>query len=221
MKATGATPSISYNTRSKNDKKETSLNVIATSKGGKDNVIVRLDEEQEGFPKIKNLNEDIALVYVLDNKVPYGIYNYSEDVQEVELFFKAAHIGEYNIHIEPNGEFEYITLVDKVNGSETNMMTNSYSFTTTPKENGNRFSLRFATGKGADGQENFVYQSGSELIINGEGHLQIIDLMGRVIYNNEVVNDNNRIDISRFNKGAYIIRMINEECVKTQKITVY
>ena len=221
VKATGATPSISYNTRSKNDKKETSLNVIATSKGGKDNVIVRLDEEQEGFPKIKNLNEDIALVYVLDNKVPYGIYNYSEDVQEVELFFKAAHIGEYNIHIEPNGEFEYITLVDKVNGSETNMMTNSYSFTTTPKENGNRFSLRFATGKGADGQENFVYQSGSELIINGEGHLQIIDLMGRVIYNNEVVNDNNRIDISRFNKGAYIIRMINEECVKTQKITVY
>jgi hypothetical protein len=45
--------------------------------------------------------------------------------------------------------------------------------------------------------------------------------MGNVIYNNEVVNDNNRIDISRFNKGAYIIRMINEECVKTQKITVY
>ena len=221
VKATGATPSISYNTRSKNDKKETSLNVIATSKGGKDNVIVRLDEEQEGFPKIKNLNEDIALVYVLDNKVPYGIYNYREDVQEVELFFKAAHIGEYNIHIELNGEFEYITLVDKVNGSETNMMTNSYSFTTTPKENGNRFSLRFATGKGADGQENFVYQSGSELIINGEGHLQIIDLMGRVIYNNEVANNNNRIDISRFNKGAYIIRMINEECVKTQKITVY
>ena len=67
----------------------------------------------------------------------------------------------------------------------------------------------------------FVYQSGKELIINGEGHLQIIDLMGRVIYNNEVANDNNRIDISRFNKATYIIRMINNECVKTQKITVY
>ena len=221
VKATSANPSISYNTRSRNDKKETSLNVIATSKCGKDNVIVRLDEEQEGFPKINNFNEDIALVYVLDNEVPYGIYNYSEDVQEVELFFKAAHIGEYNIHIEPNGEFEYITLVDKVNGSETDMMTSSYSFTATLKENGNRFSLKFATGKGADGQENFVYQSGSELIINGEGHLQIIDLMGRVIYNNEVANDNNRIDISRFNKTAYIVRLINNEGVKTQKITVY
>ena len=221
VKATSANPSIYYNTRSRNDKKETSLNVIATSKGGKDNVIVRLDEEQEGFPKIENLNKDIALVYVLDNEVPYGIYNYSEDVQEVELFFKVAHIGEYNIHIEPNGEFEYITLVDKANGSETNMMTSSYSFTATLKENGNRFSLKFATGKGADGQENFVYQSGSELIINGEGHLQIIDLMGRMVYSDEVTDDNSRIDMSSFNKGAYIIRMINEECVKTQKITVY
>lgn len=67
----------------------------------------------------------------------------------------------------------------------------------------------------------FVYQSGNELIVKGEGHLQIIDLMGRVIYNNEVANDNNRIDISSFNKGAYIIRMTNEESVKTQKIMVY
>ena len=100
-------------------------------------------------------------------------------------------------------------------------MTTSYSFTTTPKENGNRFSLRFATGKGADGQENFVYQSGSELIINGEGHLQIIDLMGRVIYSDDMENYNNRVDMTSFNKGAYIIRLINKESVKTQKITVY
>ena len=220
VKATGANPSISYNARSRNDKKETSLNVIATGKDGKDNVIVRLDEEQEGFPKINNFNEDIALVYVSENDVPYGIYNYNDDVQEVELFFRAAHIGEYNIHIEPNGEFEYITLVDNVNGSETNMMTSSYSFTATPKENGKRFSLKFARGNGADVQENFVYQSGSELVIKAEGTVQIIDMMGRVIYNNDVTS-NNRIDISKFNKTAYIVRLINGNGVNTQKIVVY
>ena len=160
------------------------------------------------------------MVYVSENDVPYGIYNYNDDVQEVELFFRAAHIGEYNIHIEPNGEFEYITLVDNVNGSETNMMTSSYSFTATPKENGKRFSLKFATGNGADVQENFVYQSGSELVINAEGTIQIIDMMGRVIYNNDVTS-NNRIDISKFNKTAYIVRLINGNGVNTQKIVVY
>ena len=220
VKTDGANPSISYNARSRNDKKETSLNVIATGKDGKDNVIVRLEEEQEGFPKINNFNEDIALVYVSENDVPYGIYNYNDDVQEVELFFRAAHIGEYNIHIEPSGEFEYITLVDNVNGSETNMMTSSYSFTATPKENGKRFSLKFATGKGADVQENFVYQSGSELVINAEGTIQIIDMMGRIIYNNDVTC-NNRIDISKFNKTAYIVRLINGNSIYTQKVVVY
>jgi hypothetical protein len=67
----------------------------------------------------------------------------------------------------------------------------------------------------------FAYQSGSELIVNGEGHLQIIDLMGRVIYSDDMENYNNRVDMTSFNKGAYIIRLINKESVKTQKITVY
>lgn len=67
----------------------------------------------------------------------------------------------------------------------------------------------------------FVYQSGNELIVNGEGYLQIIDMMGRVVYSDDMADDSNRVNISSFNKATYIIRMINEECVKTQKITVY
>ena len=220
VKATGANPTMSYNTRNRNAKKETSLNVVAAGKNGKDNVVVRLDENQEGFPKINNFNENIALVYVLENDMPYGIYNYSEDVQEVELVFIAAHIGEYNIHIEPNGEFEYVTLVDKVNDRETNMMTSSYTFTTTPKENGNRFLLRFAKDKGSAEQEKFVFQSGNELVIEAEGMVQIIDVMGRVVYSNDVTSENNRIDTSKFNTAAYIVRLINGNGVKTQKIVV-
>ena len=133
-------------------------------------------------------------------------------------------MGNYTIHIESEGDFENIILVDKITDDEIDMLKNDYTFTATAQESNNRFVVRFVKEDGLNDNYcdiNFVYQSGSELIINGEGHLQIIDLMGRVIYNNEVANDNNRIDISRFNKGAYIIRMINEECVKTQKITVY
>ena len=160
------------------------------------------------------------MVYVLENDMPYGIYNYSEDVQEVELVFIAAHIGEYNIHIEPSGEFEYVTLVDKVNDRETNMMTSSYTFTTTPKENGNRFLLRFAKDKGSAEQEKFVFQSGNELVIEAEGMVQIIDVMGRVVYSNDVTSENNRIDTSKFNTAAYIVRLINGNGIKTQKIVV-
>ena len=226
VKTISNNPSLTYNnTKQRNDKTGRSINMTASGNSGKDNLIICIsDEVKEGFTKLNNFNKSIANVYVSENNKHYGIYNCNEDTKEVNVNFEAKEMGNYTIHIEREGEFETIILVDKVTGDETDMLQNDYTFTATAQENNNRFVVRFVKGDGLN--ENycdikFVYQSGSELIINGEGHLQIIDLMGRVIYNNEVANDNNRIDINRFNNATYIIRMINEECVKTQKITVY
>ena len=66
---------------------------------------------------------------------------------------------------------------------------------------------------------NFAFISGNELIVNGEGQVQIIDMMGRMIYNKNITNDI-RIDISKFNKAAYIVRLINDKGTKTQKIVM-
>ena len=65
----------------------------------------------------------------------------------------------------------------------------------------------------------FVYQSGEDLIINAEGTIQIIDMMGRVVYSNEM--NNGRINVSDFNNAAYVVRVVNEEGVKTQKVVIY
>ena len=221
VKAKGSNPTLTYNTRSRNNEKQNFINVIASGKAGNDNVIINLAGEQEGFPKIKNFNEDIAVVYVYDNSTPYGIYNCESDVQEVELVFKANTFGEYNFHVETEGMFESITLFDKLTEAETNMLTGSYTFTTTPKENGNRFVLKFAKGKGSNEDDKFAFLSGNELIIEAEGVVQIVDVMGRVVYSNEVTSDNNRIDTSKFNTAAYIVRLITNDGIKTQKIVVY
>ena len=222
VKAKDANPTLTYNSRGNRDREEvSSLNVVASGKAGNDNVVVNLAGEQEGFPKIQNFNEDIALIYVLDDKRPYGIYNCNSDALEVELVFKAKRMGEYNIHIEPNGKFDHVILLDKINDVETDMLSRSYSFTTTPQENGNRFVLKFAKGEGSVEQDKFAFLSGDELIIEAEGVVQIIDVMGRVVYSNEVTSDNNRIDTSKFNTAAYIIRLINGNGVKSQKIVVY
>ena len=66
---------------------------------------------------------------------------------------------------------------------------------------------------------NFAFISGNELIVNGEGQVQIIDMMGRMIYNKNITNDI-RIDISKFNKATYIVRLINDKGTKTQKIVM-
>ena len=225
VKTISTNPSLTYNTKQRNDDDGRYINMTVSSNSGSDNLIICINNEvNEGFTKLNNFNKSIANVYVSENGKRYGIYNCNEDTKEVNVNFEAKEMGIYTIHIENEGEFEDIILVDKITGNETDMLHNDYTFTATAQESNNRFVVRFVKGDGLNDNYcdiNFVYQSGSELIINGEGYLQIIDLMGRVIYNNEVANDNNRIDISRFNKATYIIRMINEECVKTQKVMIY
>ena len=201
-----------------------SINVIASGNSGNDNLIICMsDEGHEGFPKLNNLNESIANVYVANNDRHYGIYNCSEDVKEINIEFKANEEGSYTLHIDREGEFDMITLIDKTKEEETDMLVNDYTFNATAQDASDRFVIRFRKDDGLTENNKeyyFVYQSGSELVINAEGTVQIIDMMGRIIYNNDMTS-NNRIDISKFNKTAYIVRLINKEGVNTQKIVVY
>ena len=222
VKTTGPNPSIEYNYNTRrNDDENRFINVIASGKNGNDNVIIRLSGEEEGFPKIRNFNEDIAVIYVSDNNNNYGICNYDDNVGEVELSFRATQMGDYNIHIDANGNFDKIILKDIITGVETDMLTASYSFKSSSQDNSNRFLLKFSMNEDDDAQYIFAYKSGDELIIKDQGSVQIIDMMGRIVYSNDVRKDNNRIDISELNKTAYIIRLTNEEGVWTQKVVVY
>lgn len=63
----------------------------------------------------------------------------------------------------------------------------------------------------------FAYQNGNSLIINAEGTVQVIDMMGRILINENIFK--NHIDISYINKGVYIVRVVGKD-VMTQKIVV-
>ncbi len=221
VKSTGATPVLSYahNVRSSAEK-HASLNISASNIYGSDNVIVKLaGQEDEGFSKLNNLNENIAEIYVENAGGKYGIFSFDEDVNEVKLGFKASKTGTHIIRIDADGKYEYITLVDNITGVETDMLKNEYSFTVlSTNEKRDRFTVKF--GKKAEVEnDNFVYQSGSELIIEGNGSVQIIDVMGRVVYNNEL-SGNTRVNITHLNKAAYIVRRVDGSNVNTQKIII-
>ena len=76
-------------------------------------------------------------------------------------------------------------------------------------------------GSKLEAQSQFVYQSGEELILSIEGSVQIVDMLGRVVYSNEHANGDNRIDVSEFNDASYVVRVVNEEGVKVQKVVIY
>ena len=224
VKAIGENPSISYNEgRSHREVEDQSINVVITGNAGSDNVVVNLGKaDEEGFPKLKNFNEEITTIFVYNNDKSYGIYNCEEEVEEVPIYLNNTNgMGKYTISIDAKGDFENITLVDLVSGDETNMLVHDYNFTASQQENTKRFILKFVEKQQTTDNSNFVYQSGEELIVNTQGTVQIIDVVGRVVYNNVVLNESERINISGFTTGTYIVRVISDKDVMTQKIVVY
>ncbi len=224
VKTTADDATLSYNHYVKTTRNEeaNSLNIIATSAEGRDNLIISLSSEKAGFNKLQNFDDAIATVYVHGEGVNYGIYNCNDDVQEVEVNFNANKMGSYTISIEPNGKFQTVTLVDRFTGIETNMLLEDYHFTAMSSENNNRFIVKMkVNGQQTTDNSHFAYVSGEELIIEAEGAVEIIDMMGRVVYSNDVENTNNRINVANLENAAYIVRVINEEGIKTQKVVIY
>ena len=201
--------------REKNDY----INITASNADGSDNVVIRFADENSGFPKLLNFNEKIANVYVSEEDVNYGIYNYTPETTEIPLHFDAKEMGNYTLTFDIDGDYDNLYLIDKMTGEKANLLIeNEYSFMANSTDATDRFVIMMDNGQQTTDNSHFVYVSGEELFINAEGTIQIIDMMGRVVYSNNVANDNNRIDVSGFNKAAYVVRVINEKEVKVQKV---
>ena len=221
VKVIGDNPTLSYSEGTRGNKESIeNINLIATGNAGSDNVIINLNEEKEGFNKLDNFNKNIASIFVSKNNKRYGIASYDKDITEIAVCFDAKQMGNYTIAAKPQGEFETLVLVDRFTGIETNLLEESYSFTATSSDSYDRFIVKFDNGQQTTDNSHFAYVSGEELIVEVEGTVQLIDVMGRVIYTSAVTSDNNRIDVSAFDNAAYVVRVVNENGVKVQKIVL-
>ena len=154
-----------------------------------------------------------------DNEKRYGILDYDENVEEIDLYFDAHKMGEYTINAISNADYASVVLVDRFTGAETNLLEGSYTFKATTNDKHDRFVLKMSNEVLDD--ESFVYRSGDELIVNAEGKVQILDVMGRVVYNGYIDSENHRINVSTLNNAAYIVRVVNANEVKTQKVVIW
>ena len=195
------------------------IDIMASNNKGSDNVIIRFDEEETaGFPKLRNFNENIASVYVKDKNINYGILNFSKDVNEIPLYFEAKEMGTYTLTFDIKGKVENLYLIDRLTGDKVNIiMEKEYTFVAKANDSAERFVLLAnAQSLNSATQSNFVYVNNGELIINAKGSIQIIDMMGRVVLSEE--NAMAHINVSGLKNSAYIVRCVNDDEVKIQKI---
>ncbi len=215
--------SLEYDNSAKSRKEKSDyINIVASNSNGFDNVIINnVKNESAGFPKLDNINPNIANVYVKHEDRRYGIFNRGES-EEIPLYFDAKEMGSYTLTFDIKGDYENLYLLDKMTGEKINLLLeNEYSFIANSNDYTERFIIKMDNSQQTTDDSHFAYVSGENLIINAEGTVQIIDVMGRMIYSNNVESSNNRINVSDFNRATYVVRVINENGVKVQKIVVY
>ncbi|MCR5658591.1 MAG: chitobiase/beta-hexosaminidase C-terminal domain-containing protein [Bacteroidales bacterium] len=187
-----------------------------------DNAIVSFNEgnylEKFGF------NAEASKLYIPQGGRNFAIVS-AKAQGEMPVNFKASTDGEYTITVNPEGvEMNYLHLIDNMTGMDIDLLqTPSYTFDATTNDYESRFRLVFGANNvdgPSTGSGTFAYFNGSEWQVSNEGEatLQVIDMMGRIV-STETVNGNCNLNLNQ-NAGVYMLRLINSNGVKTQKVVV-
>ena len=168
------------------------------------------------------LNPNHTKVYIPQDGKDYAVVN-AEAAGEMPVNFKAETNGTYTISFNSeNTEFCYLHLIDLENNNDVDLLANpSYSFDARVNDNSNRFKLVFKTNENDNENDNFGFVSDGNLMIlgiEGEATVQVIDVTGRVLSSETFSGSYNKA-IKAAN-GVYMIRLIQGENVRTQKIVV-
>lgn len=215
---------LDYDNAAKSRKtKSDYINIILSNSNGSDNVIVRFGEsENAGFPKLENINPNIANVYVKEDDNRYGIYNLNPEVNEIPLYFDAKEMGTYTLTFDLEGNYDNLYLVDKMTGESVNLLIeNEYSFTATSNDNPERFVLLKDNSQQTTDNSHFAYINNGDIVIfdiESDAQIRIFDALGRCVYNGGASNETNRISAGSFSNGVYMIQKIDDKGIKVQKL---
>jgi hypothetical protein len=179
-------------------------------------------------------NQDNAKLYFTQDGQDYAIA-YSEGQGEVPVNFKATKNGEYTITVNSEDvELGYLHLIDNLTGADVDLLSPSlraersnpdqpasYTFTAKTTDYASRFRLVFsANGDAEDDDETFAFINNGDIIVNGEGMLQVIDVLGHVCRDAMLASPGQRVSTAGMTPGVYVLRLINGNEVRTQKIVI-
>ena len=206
--------------------------------------------KRDGEPLEKfTLNENSTRVYATEGAQDWAVAVIASEAKqssrtEQPVNFKAAKNGTYTLTVNvENMDFDYLHLIDNLTGADVDLLAvepvetptsgngpstssgtvASYTFTAKTTDYASRFRLVFdandaSTGSASDAP--FAYINNGNIIINGTGTLQIIDILGKELERKELSTLNSQLSTLNFVPGVYVLRLVGGDSVRTQKMIV-
>ena len=222
--ATSENASVTFNTNTGKTRTETvntgSICVEVLENGRiSDRLLVKRNEGSD-FQKL-SLSDNRTKLFATRDTEELAIVVSNNDEQAVN--FKTAKNGTYTISVTlQDVEVDYLHLIDNLTGNNVDLLaTPTYTFEARTTDYASRFRLVFSPEASEnDNSESFAFVSNDEFVIANEGMatLQVIDLNGRIL-STETINGSFNMPFN-LSSGVYMLRLINGNDVKTQKIVV-
>ena len=220
VKATGENASITFNPGRGTKASPSGCIRMELSDNGK--LIDRFIVKVAGEPLEKmSLNDNRSKVFAMHDGQEVAIVPFEGNEQPVS--FKAAKNGQYTINVRVNGmEFDYLHLIDNLIGADVDLLVEpSYTFEAKTTDYASRFRLVFSVcGDENDEDAPFAFINNGNIIIVGAedgATLQIVDVLGHVIVSRDGVHT---VSTNGMSPGVYVLRLVNGDDVKTQKIVI-
>jgi hypothetical protein len=214
--AEGENETVTFSTEGGDPDAMLALNLSRDSKVV-DRAVVSFGQERT-LPKFQ-LNPNHTKVYIPQESRDYAVVTAGE-MGEMPVCFKAERNGRYTLDFTAQAvSFAYLHLIDNKTGKDVDLLESpAYSFDALTTDYASRFKLVFATGNATE--DNFAFCSNGNWIISndGEATLQVIDVTGRIL-SSETVSGCVSKSISAA-PGVYMLRLINGDNMKVQKVVV-
>ena len=222
VQAQGSGESVTFSKTASKSEPNISISVAANTRGNAiiDQARVSFNENDQLMKY--TLSDQSSKLYIPQNGQDFAVA-FAANQTEMPVNLKATKNGTYTICVEvENLELDYLHLIDNKTGADVDLLTTpNYTFEAKTTDYESRFKLVFNENNDlSTGSEAFAYVNNGEIVITEtcpSASLQIVDITGRIIVSRDNVHTVSTIGMT---PGVYVLRLINNEKVKTQKIVI-
>ncbi|MCQ2303272.1 MAG: T9SS type A sorting domain-containing protein [Bacteroidales bacterium] len=181
--------------------------------------------EYSAAAKMKHIGGN-GKVYFRHNGEDCALLYLDEDIDNLPVRFETVEDGAYTLTWSTaNATFSYLHLIDNMKGMDIDMLTSEgYTFQSTTSDYASRFKLVFAyTGveeESGTATEHFAFVSNGNLIVNGTGMFEMIDMNGRVISATRLTDAQNTVALPNAAAGVYVLKLTDSANSKVQKVVI-
>ena len=201
---------------------------VVDSEGNKDVAVLEVGRPENGGAEKLRVGSAKGRISLRHEGGDFAILFREMTEGSQPVYFDAEETGVYTLGWNvANADFRELTLVDNITGVRCDMLNrDSYTFEGRVSDYRSRFKVIIGEFAGQEGDDTVIsdgslaFYDGGEWVVNGEGTLVVVDMLGRTLYTAQLGGAQSRVGLNGLVPGVYVLRVSNGGGTVSQKIMV-